>query len=83
MSRSWQLQDAKNRFSEVVEEALHDGPQVITRHGVETAVVMSFAEYRKMLLNRSSLSAFFAESPLVRVDISPRDMSPARENSNL
>jgi prevent-host-death family protein len=40
MARTWQLQEAKNRFSEVVEEALKEGPQVITRRGVETAVVL-------------------------------------------
>ena len=43
MSRSWQLQEAKNRLSEVVDEALKEGPQVITRRGVETAIVLSSA----------------------------------------
>ena len=59
MVRSWQLQEAKNRFSQVIDEALKDGPQVITRRGVETAVVLSFADYRKMLLGRKRLSEFF------------------------
>lgn len=30
---TWQVQEAKNRFSEVIDRALHDGPQVVTRHG--------------------------------------------------
>jgi antitoxin Phd len=79
MARSWQLQDAKNRFSQVIEEALKDGPQVITRRGVETAVVLSFADYRKMLLGRKRLSEFFRESPLAGHDLDlTRDTSPVR-----
>ncbi len=33
MDDVWQVQEAKNRFSEVIERALRDGPQVVTRHG--------------------------------------------------
>jgi antitoxin Phd len=33
MSDVWQVQEAKNRFSEVIDKALKDGPQVVTRHG--------------------------------------------------
>ena len=84
MVRSWQIQEAKNRFSEVIEEALKDGPQLITRRGVETAVVLSFTDYRKMLLGRKRLSEFFRESPLARLDLDlSRDTSPARDDGNL
>ena len=69
MSHTWQLQDAKNKFSEVIEDALKDGPQVITRRGIETAVVLSFADYRKMLLARKRLSQFFQDSPLAGGDL--------------
>ena len=77
MNHVWQLQEAKNRFSEVVEEALENGPQVITRRGVETAVLLSAADYRKMILNSQSISDFFRNSPLVgeEIDLS-RDQSP-------
>lgn len=64
MARIWQLQDAKNKFSEVVEEALSHGPQVITRRGVETVIVLAYDEYRKLLLAQKPLSAFFRDSPL-------------------
>jgi prevent-host-death family protein len=37
----WQLQEAKNRFSQVVERALKQGPQIITRHGIEAVIVLS------------------------------------------
>lgn len=65
MARVWQLQEAKNKFSEVVEEAIASGPQVITRRGVETVVVLSYDDYRSLLLKRKKLSVFFRESPLV------------------
>ncbi len=84
MRRTWQLQEAKNKFSEVVEEALKAGPQVITRRGVETVVVLSSAEYRKMLLSKKKLSEFFRESPLGKVTIDmSRDKSAARGNAEL
>ena len=48
MARVWRPQEAKNKFSEVVEEALKHGPQVITKRGKETLIVLSYADYRKM-----------------------------------
>jgi prevent-host-death family protein len=45
---AWPLQDAKQGFSRVVDLAIQEGPQVITRHGREVAVVMSVAEYRQL-----------------------------------
>jgi antitoxin Phd len=81
VARVWQLQEAKNKFSEVVDEALKHGPQLITKRGVETAIVLSYADYRKMLLNQKKLSEFFRESPLVGVDLDlTRDSSPARDD---
>ncbi len=68
MPRTWQLQDAKNRLSEVVEEAVTHGPQVITKRGVETAVILSYADYRRLQLGQAKLSDFFRHSPLVDTD---------------
>jgi prevent-host-death family protein len=72
MARVWQLQEAKNRFSEVVAKAIKHGPQIITKRGVETVIVVSCAEYRKVMLNRKKLSDFFHESPLAGVDLDLR-----------
>jgi len=44
----WQLQDAKAKFSKVVDDAVEKGPQIVTRRGVETAVVVSIAEWRRV-----------------------------------
>jgi prevent-host-death family protein len=45
---SWQLQEAKARFSEFLNDALAKGPQVVTRRGVEQAVLVPIAEWRKL-----------------------------------
>ena len=45
MSKAWQLQEAKNRLSEVVEKALSQGPQVVSRRGKDTVVVLSIEDY--------------------------------------
>ncbi len=80
MARNWQLQEAKNRFSEVVDEALAHGPQVITRRGKETAVVLSYAEFRRLNVRQSKLSEFFRNSPMAGGDLDlARDSSPNRD----
>ena len=82
--RTWQLQEAKNKFSEVVDGAINDGPQVVTRRGVETAIVLSYAEYRKILAGDQKLSDFFGQSPLAGVDLDlERDKSPVRDDISL
>jgi prevent-host-death family protein len=45
---TWQLQAAKQHFSELVERARRDGPQVVTKHGKEAVVVVSAEEYRRL-----------------------------------
>ncbi len=61
---TWQLQDAKNRFSEVVNKALRNGPQVVTRRGKETVVIISVEQYRKLVRPKTSIVDFFQKSPL-------------------
>jgi antitoxin Phd len=64
MARVWQIQEAKNKLSEVVEEAIQHGPQVISRRGAEVAVVLSYEEYLTLKKSRTNLAQFFLESPL-------------------
>ena len=81
MARVWQIQEAKNKLSEVLDEAIKHGPQIITKRGVETVIVLSYAEYRKVMLNKKKLSDFFRESPLAEVDlVLRRDKSGPRAN---
>ena len=44
----WQIQEAKQRFSEMIRAVTSEGPQVITRHGESVAVVLDIAEYRRL-----------------------------------
>jgi len=44
----WQIQDAKQRFSEMIRAVTNEGPQVITRHGEDVAVVVDIGEYRRL-----------------------------------
>ena len=60
----WQLQDAKSKFSEVVERALAQGVQIVTRRGRKTVVVMPFEEYERLSKPAQRLSQFLLESPL-------------------
>jgi len=62
--QAWQLQDAKNRFSEVVKRAKEEGPQTVTVHGQPAAVVVSALEYEKLIKPRMSFAEFLlAETP--------------------
>lgn len=84
MRRTWQLQEAKNKLSRVIEDAIQSGPQVITRRGTEVAIVISIEEYREMTAQKAKLSEFFAQSPLAGVDLDlSRDKSPARAGLEL
>ena len=61
--RTWKLEDAKNRFSELVRLALAGGPQRVTRNGRDAVVVLSAAEYER-LAAPGDLVSFMRESPL-------------------
>ena len=47
-ARRWPVQDAKARFSEMLEASLSEGPQIVTRRGVEEAVLVPFEEWRRL-----------------------------------
>ena len=82
--QAWQLEEARNGLSQLVEQALTEGPQIITLHGVETVIGLSYKEYRRMLLNQHKLSSFFAESPLADLALDlHRDKRVWRQNVEL
>lgn len=58
----WQLQAAKQHFSELVEHARKDGPQVVTKHGKPSVVVIPVEEYRR-LRGEPSLVDFIRQAP--------------------
>lgn len=74
----WQLQQAKQRLSEVVRRALEEGPQIVTRHGQDTVVVVSVEEFDRMRRGRPDFREFLRAAPdLDRLPIR-RDRRPAR-----
>ena len=48
MSKKWPVQDAKSRFSELLNATLAEGPQIVTKHGVETAVLLPIEQWRRL-----------------------------------
>ena len=69
MQRSWSLQDAKARFSEVVKKAQSDGPQSISVYGKIAVVVISQKEYEELTSPSVSLVSFLRKSPLKGVNL--------------
>jgi len=67
--QQWQLYEAKNKLSELIDKALAQGPQVVTRRGKEVAVVLSTEEYRRLRKTEPSLVDFFRSSPLAGVEL--------------
>jgi len=61
----WQLQEAKSKFSKLVKRAMHEGPQIVTRHGQEVVVVLSVKDYRRLAGEQTSLLDLLLNSPLV------------------
>jgi prevent-host-death family protein len=60
----WAVAEAKARFSEVIDRALNEGPQTITRKGRKAVIVVSAAEWERRTKRRGSLVEFFESSPL-------------------
>jgi antitoxin Phd len=76
----WQLQEAKARFSKLIDDTLEKGPQVVTRRGIDTAVVVSIDEWRK-LKDEKRLSwkdVLLGEGPRFDIPLSKRGMLKSR-----
>ena len=65
----WQIQKAKNHFSDLVRKAEEQGPQAIMRHGKDAAVLLSMKDYRNLMRKQESLTEFFRRSPLKGVEL--------------
>lgn len=61
----WQVQEAKSRLSEVIEEAWRKGPQIITKHGTERAVVLSIDDFRALTAHKPGLKEYLLGGPKV------------------
>ena len=74
----WKLQDAKAKFSELVQKALEEGPQTVTRHGKDTVVVLSAEQFELMMKRQISLKDLLQSAPWHELEIE-RDKSFPRE----
>ena len=74
MNRSWQVQEAKARFSELLEASLAEGPQIVTKRGVETAVLVPIDQWRRLeQMSQPTLKQLLlAPEPQADVPIPPR-----------
>lgn len=72
--RTWQVQEAKARFSEFLDASLTEGPQVVSRRGVETAVLIPVAEWRRLCsaAPTSLKELLLAETPRADIPVPPR-----------
>ena len=62
--RTWQIKDARANFSTLVDKAISDGPQIVTRNGKKAVVVMSVEEWMRRDHRGGDLVEFFANFPL-------------------
>ena len=72
---SWQLLEAKQRFSELMRRTLEEGPQVVTRHGEEVVVVVPAEEFRRMSGEKPDFKEFLLSGP----DLSLLDLERPKE----
>ena len=82
MDASWPLQKAKNQFSQVVERAMTEGPQTVTRHGKPVVVVSAVAGKAEMKRRRGTAKALLAllrSCPVDLTGIVQRDRSAPRK----
>lgn len=63
-SQTWTVAEAKAKFSEIIDRAMSEGPQTITRKGRTAAVVVGAEEWQRKTMRAGNLAEFFAGSPL-------------------
>jgi prevent-host-death family protein len=80
---NWHLQDAKNNFSKLVQQAIKDGPQTVTLRGARTAVVLSAEDYDRLKEKKPTFVEHLLSGPTLDDDIVEainwRDKRPSRE----
>lgn len=62
-SRIWQVQEAKARFSELVQKTLDEGPQMISRRGKPSVVMVSDEEYARLTIKDGDFLSFLLSAP--------------------
>ncbi len=76
---SWQLQEAKNRFSEIVDLTLTEGPQLVTRRGSDPVVILAVADYRRLVGDAPNLIDHHLSAPRGEALAITRSKQPIRD----
>jgi prevent-host-death family protein len=85
MARTWQLQEAKAKFSEMMKRATSDGPQIVSYRGVNAAVLMSIGDYHRLAAKQPSLVDYllggprFDDKTVAAINDRPKDTGRAIE----
>jgi prevent-host-death family protein len=74
----WQVQAVKQRLSEVLRAAHESGPQIVTKHGSDVAVIIDICDYRALTVEVPDLKEYLLSPPIHDLQIQ-RDRTPARE----
>jgi prevent-host-death family protein len=78
-SQTWTVAEAKAKFSEILNRAMSEGPQTITRNGRTAAIVVGAEEWQRKTQRVGTLAEFFASSPLREGGLKlPRRTRPRR-----
>ena len=76
---AWQLQEAKAKFSELVQKAIDEGPQTVTRHGKDAVVVVSAEEFELMQKRQIDLKELLRRCPLEELELERDETIGARD----
>jgi antitoxin Phd len=76
---TWQLQEAKSRFSEVVDLSLTQGPQLVTRRGAEAVVILAAEDYRRLVGDAPNLIEHLLNAPRGEALVITRSKEPIRD----
>jgi len=82
-TQTWTVAEAKAKFSEIIERAMSEGPQTITRKGRTAAVVVGAEEWQRKTHRVGNLAEFFAASPLRRSGLKVRRLKERPRKINI
>jgi prevent-host-death family protein len=82
-AQNWTVAEAKAKFSEVLDRAMSEGPQTITRNGHTAVIVVGAEEWQRKTMRAGNLAEFFAGSPLRGSNLKVRRLRALPKKINL
>ena len=82
-SQTWTVAEAKAKFSEIIDRAMSEGPQTITRNGHTAAIIVDAKEWQRKTRRVGNLAEFFTESPLRESGLRVRRLKQSSRKINL